>query len=88
MQVTKAAASQVASALEAQGLVERVPDPSDGRAALIRATPAAERGFRLARARIAEIEREWDLLVGHTAMSGLRSTLQQLEAWAERGGHH
>jgi DNA-binding MarR family transcriptional regulator len=86
MQVTKSAASQVASALEAQGLVERVPDPDDGRAALIRATPTADRGFRLARARIAEIEHEWSRLVGESAMAELQSTLRQLEAWAEHAG--
>ena len=86
MQVTKSAASQVASALEAQGLVERVPDPTDGRAALIRATAAADLGFRLARSRIAEIEREWSLMLGEPAMSELVSALQQLETWAERSG--
>src|SRR3954452_14264368 len=42
MQVTKSAASQVATFLEAHGLVERVPDPSDGRAVLVRATPKAD----------------------------------------------
>jgi DNA-binding MarR family transcriptional regulator len=83
MQVTKSAASQVASALEAQGLVERVPDPHDGRAALIRATPAADRGFRLARARIAEVEREWSGLLGEPALTDLAVALERLERWAE-----
>ena len=35
-QVTKQTASLLVAALEAQGLVERVPDPADGRARLIR----------------------------------------------------
>jgi DNA-binding MarR family transcriptional regulator len=83
MQVTKSAASQVASALEAQGLVERVPDPTDGRASLIRATPAAAYGFRVARARIAEIEREWSELLGERELSALAMTLATLERWAE-----
>jgi DNA-binding MarR family transcriptional regulator len=86
MQVTRSAASQIASALEAQGLVERVPDPSDGRAALIRATPAAGRGFRVARARIAEIEGEWTELLGGQAMTEFAATLGRLEAWAEGVG--
>jgi DNA-binding MarR family transcriptional regulator len=86
MQVTKSAASQVASALEAQGLVERAPDPRDRRAALIRATPAADAGFRLARARIAQIEREWTLLLGEPAMTELARTLRRLEGWAESAG--
>ena len=35
-QVTKQTASLLVAALEREGLVERVPDPSDGRARLIR----------------------------------------------------
>lgn len=87
MQVTKSAASQVASALEAQGLVERVPDPTDGRASLIRATPAADYGFRIARARIAQIEREWNQVLGERELSALARTLARLEAWAESASH-
>src|SRR5947209_7694058 len=52
MQVTKSAASQVARFLERHGLVERAPDPEDGRAVIVRATPAADEGFRLARGRL------------------------------------
>ena len=84
MQVTKSAASQLVSSLEAQGLVERVPDPADGRASLIRATPAADRGFRLARNRLAEIEREWSALIGESALESLDATLGHLEQWAAR----
>jgi hypothetical protein len=39
MQVTKSAASQLVTWLERHGLVERVPDPADRRATLVRATP-------------------------------------------------
>ncbi len=39
MGVTKQAAGQVVSEIEALGMVERVPDPSDGRAKLVRFTP-------------------------------------------------
>ena len=38
-QVTKQTASLLIAALEREGLVERVPDPADGRARLIRLTP-------------------------------------------------
>ena len=82
MQVTKSAASQLVSSLEAQGLVERVRDPTDGRATLIRATPAADRGFRLARNRLAAIEREWEGLIGESGLQALDSTLGRLEQWA------
>src|SRR3981081_1489545 len=58
MQVTKSAASQLVTWLERHGLVERVPDPADRRATLVRATGAADAGFRAARHRYAEIEDE------------------------------
>jgi hypothetical protein len=64
-------------------LVERAADPTDGRAFLIRATRAADEGFRLARKRLAEIEREWELLIGVQGLSDLATTLEELERWQE-----
>jgi DNA-binding MarR family transcriptional regulator len=82
MQVTKAAASQLVSFLEEKGLVERVPDPTDGRASLIRATEASLPGFRVARQRYAEIEDEWRAVLGSPRLQQLAVSLQALEAWA------
>jgi DNA-binding MarR family transcriptional regulator len=79
MQVTKSAASQLVTFLEGHGLVERVPDPSDGRATLVRATPAADAGFRAARHRYAEIEDEWEMAIGRQGLDELAATLGQLE---------
>lgn len=39
-QVTQPAITQMITKLEAEGLVERLPDPSDGRAVLVRLTAA------------------------------------------------
>ncbi|GLY80752.1 MarR family transcriptional regulator [Actinoallomurus iriomotensis] len=39
-QVTQSAITQIVTRLERDGLVERRPDPSDGRAVLVHATPA------------------------------------------------
>jgi DNA-binding MarR family transcriptional regulator len=39
-QVTQSAITQIVTKLEREGLVERRPDPSDGRAALVRITDA------------------------------------------------
>jgi DNA-binding MarR family transcriptional regulator len=86
MQVTKSAVSQLVTQLEDQGLVERVPDPRDGRAALIRATPAADRGFGLARTRLAQIEREWMVRLGHRRLDELAKALQELEGHEARRG--
>ena len=82
MQVTKSAASQVVTFLVSKGLLERVPDPSDGRASLIRATPASMPGFRIARQRYAEIEDEWTAVLGPRRLAELVRALRELEAWA------
>ena len=56
-----------------------MPDPRDGHAALIRATSAAGPGFRLARARLAEIDREWQGRLGGDRLDGLAEALRELE---------
>jgi DNA-binding MarR family transcriptional regulator len=85
MQVTKSAASQLVTFLEGRGLVERVPDPSDGRATLVRATRASEAGFRAARQRYAEIEEEWERAIGPEGLAELARALSDLEAWRPSG---
>jgi DNA-binding MarR family transcriptional regulator len=42
LRITPRSATEVSDSLQAQGLVERVPDPSDRRAVLLRPTPAAQ----------------------------------------------
>jgi DNA-binding MarR family transcriptional regulator len=80
MQVTKSAVSQLVTWLEEHGLVERVPDPADRRATLVRATRAADAGFTVARHRYAEIEDEWERVIGVDGLASLAKTLQQLES--------
>ncbi len=86
MQVTKPAASQLVSFLEGKGLVERIADPSDRRASLIRATPAADLGFRAARQVYAEVEAEWSALIGAERLKQLAVTLNELEEWRLQRG--
>jgi DNA-binding MarR family transcriptional regulator len=83
MQVTKSAASQLVSDLERQGLVERVPDPTDRRAALIRATPAADAGFRIARRRLAQVERAWARRLGQGRLDQFVALLVEIGQWAD-----
>ena len=45
--------------LEHRGYVERVPDPEDRRAKLVRATPRARELYAIARELVAETEGEW-----------------------------
>jgi DNA-binding MarR family transcriptional regulator len=55
-QVTQPAVTQIVTRLEQDGLVERHPDPSDGRAVLVHITPAGEEVVAARRAnRVARI---------------------------------
>lgn len=62
--------------LERLGYVERVPDPSDRRAKLIRPTERGRAVMDAARRALAEIEREWNAAVGPRAVLQLRKTLE------------
>lgn len=77
--VTKQAASQTVSELEALGLLERVPDPDDGRAKLVTLTDAGwariEGGLEI----LLELERELGRGLPRGAMAALRGTLDQLD---------
>ncbi len=53
-QVTPATMSKLVSALEAEGLVRREPDPNDARAVRLQATPQARRILERGRARRTE----------------------------------
>ena len=60
------------------GYVERVPDPSDGRARLVRMTPRAEAALPVARAEEDRIEAEWRAHLGPELMGHLRDALTGL----------
>jgi DNA-binding MarR family transcriptional regulator len=77
-QVTKQTASHLVDQLERSGYVRRTPDPSDGRARLIR---AAERGLaakRIADPIAAEVEAEWRAHLGARRFEQLREALTRL----------
>ncbi|HEU5379462.1 MAG TPA: MarR family transcriptional regulator [Ktedonobacteraceae bacterium] len=77
-QLTKQLVTYLVTAVEERGYVERVPDPSDGRAKIVRLT---ERGQQVAQAGseiIAGIEREWAASLGPEDMEELRFLLQRL----------
>ena len=78
MQVTRGAATQIVNYLEQHGYLERVRDPSDGRGVIVRPTSAAERGYEVARARIAELEEGWRRRVGPERWDTFRGVLDEL----------
>jgi DNA-binding MarR family transcriptional regulator len=77
-QIAKQTATALVDHLERAGYVERVPDPSDGRARLVRMTPRAEAALPVARAEEARIEAEWEAHLGAARMGQLREALTAL----------
>ena len=77
-QIAKQTATALVDKLERAGYVERVLDPSDGRARLVRMTPRAEAVLPLARAEEDRIEAEWRAHLGPELMDHLREALTAL----------
>jgi DNA-binding MarR family transcriptional regulator len=78
--MTKQAVGEVTTDLQQLGYVERVPDPSDGRAKIIRLTPRGHQAQTLSWDLINEIEREWAERFGAERIAALRQTLQAVTA--------
>ncbi len=79
-QMTKQSMAELVAHLERLGYVERVPDSSDRRAKLVRATPRGKQLYAIAREVVAEIEEEWTRRLGPAKMSRLRELLEELNA--------
>lgn len=77
-QVTKQTASLLVAALEREGLVERVPDPADGRARLIRLSARGREAATHAMEVVMGVEREWVEHLGPELAAQLREALTSL----------
>ena len=77
-QVTKQSAGYLVDQLETAGYVERVPDPTDARARLVRLTDHAHTLIELAGVEERRIEAEWVDHVGADAIEQVRATLLKL----------
>ena len=77
-QVTKQTASVLVTALERQGLVERVPDPADGRAQLIRLSALGREAAIHAMHVVMGVEQEWTEHLGAELAGQLREGLLKL----------
>jgi DNA-binding MarR family transcriptional regulator len=75
---TKQAVGEVVVDLEGLGYVERVADPLDGRAKIIRLTARGRRARQFATATFEEIERELAERVGEERMATVREVLEEL----------
>jgi DNA-binding MarR family transcriptional regulator len=74
-QVTKQSAGYLVDQLEEAGYVERVPDPRDARAVLVRIAERGRRAIAVAQVEESRIEEEWERHVGTEALESLRATL-------------
>jgi DNA-binding MarR family transcriptional regulator len=72
--------AELVAHLERLGYVERVPDPTDRRAKLVRATSRGNELYSIAREVVAEIEAEWTRRLGKAKMRQLRALLEELNA--------
>jgi DNA-binding MarR family transcriptional regulator len=79
-QITKQSMAELVVHLERLGYVERVADPSDRRAKLVRATPRGKQLYAIARDVVAEIEADWTKRLGKAKMRKLRELLEELNA--------
>jgi DNA-binding MarR family transcriptional regulator len=77
-QVTKQTAGFLVDQLQAEGYVERVPDPSDARARLVRIAPRGREAVARAREMEQVVEREWEQHLGPERMAALRDALTSL----------
>jgi DNA-binding MarR family transcriptional regulator len=80
-QLTKPTVVYLVNDLEAMGYVERIPDPDDGRAKLVRLTARGHTARTTGRAAIAEIETEWRAALGEQRLAQLRQLLLELRAF-------
>ena len=76
--MTKQSVGEVATDLEQRGYVERVPDPSDGRAKLIRLTARGLAAQTIGRGLIDDIERDWAERFGIERLAALREALEAI----------
>lgn len=76
--VTKQSAAFLVEQLEATGYVERVPDPADGRARLVRLTARADKVVMAADTEVERVLDEWAEHVGADRLRQLYEILRDL----------
>ncbi|MBG0560853.1 MarR family winged helix-turn-helix transcriptional regulator [Actinoplanes aureus] len=83
-QVTKQTAGFLVDQLERAGYVERVADPADARAKLVRIAEKGRAAGSIAGRTVAEVEAEWHAHLGRQRMDQLREALSRLREITDR----
>lgn len=86
--VTKQSAASLVEQLENAGYVERVPDPSDGRARLVRLAPRLRRVAEVADAEVERVLAEWADHVGEDRLHQLHEILRDLRGITDPWWQH
>ncbi len=76
--MTKQSMGELIDQLADRGHVERVADPQDGRARLVRLTSLGRKAGRMARDTVRAIEADWSRKLGARRIETLRATLKML----------
>ena len=76
--ITKQSAGFLVDQLQRAGYVQRVPDPADARARLVRITERGRRMLPLAATVVSQVETEWTVHLGKRRMKQLREILANL----------
>ena len=83
-QMTKQSMASLVEHLETHGYVERITDPTDGRAKLVRATARGREVFAIVRELVAEIDARLVARLGTAKLAQLRTLLQELDEGLKR----
>jgi DNA-binding MarR family transcriptional regulator len=83
--ITAQAMGELVTHLADHGYVERVPDPTDGRARLVRLTERGHEVYALAACLVTELEATWAAALGERKMRQLKRLLGELGDAIESG---
>jgi DNA-binding MarR family transcriptional regulator len=86
MGTSRQAVSQLLTAIEAHGYIERIPDPDDRRAVIARHTPAGRRILLAAIEVMLAIEAEYRAILGADGLARLKRLLRRLLAETDPTG--
>jgi DNA-binding MarR family transcriptional regulator len=78
--MTKQSMSELVVQIEEKGLVTRTPDPSDGRARIVRFTPAGLKWLRDFRDAVRIAEAEMAAQIGTEALAAMKDALMRYRA--------
>src|SRR5688572_16722454 len=78
--LTKPAVGEAVAELERKGYLERVPDPEDGRAKIIKPTARGVDAALTGRRLFAEIENDWAERYGEERVADLRACTEEIAA--------